>query len=269
MSNGATATLNNCSISNNFISGTYINSAALSVNAVDPNDANAQQQNTIVRLLQTTFSGNTAAHNLIAYSGQDTFFSLYEVGIFSDDLNQEVFYTNNFTKGTALPLDQAPADRPGIDASTPWFVSMQEVRSGVLLCIFWARNCFPTILVGVGAFSRLTAALVHFESPLSATKVVCVMQVFGPIDPPPNSLSPSGALDGDFSTPLTPEDLAESSNTTSEGSGGVSSAVAIVVGVSAVVLLCMAAMCAAIICMRHRRSHKEGKTLHVRNHFIR
>ena len=130
INNGATVTLEGCTLSRNSISDAYTNSAVISVNAVDPDSSVSQQQDTILRLRQCTFSSNTANHTLVAREISP--YTLFDVGIYSY-VERKVWKLRELngdylrSQGTTLPLAQAPTSRPGIDASTPWLLNVQQV----------------------------------------------------------------------------------------------------------------------------------------------
>jgi hypothetical protein len=135
ITNGATVTLVESSFVNITIILSYPDSAVLSVNAVHRHSSNAQLQDTIVRLEQCTFSGNTAETVLKTYKG-NVDYSAYSAFIFSDTLPHEVLQVTvgdddliNKTEAPAKPLSTAPAGREGISRSSPWFQSVQKVRS--------------------------------------------------------------------------------------------------------------------------------------------
>lgn len=126
-------TVEGCSITGNRIVGTFNNTAVISVSAVDPENLLGQQQDTILRLQQCNISDNIASHNLL--SVEDGYFSDYKARIFSD-ISLEVHYTDRPLLQTASgetqqsssePLADAPANRTGITAASPWFVMTQEV----------------------------------------------------------------------------------------------------------------------------------------------
>ena len=125
ISGGATVTMNGCALSSNVVTGKYY-SAVVSVNAVDPDSSSSQQQDTILRLQQCTLANNTAP-NIIFSDGQSSVHSLFDVEVYSDE-ERAVFYTKNDAMGTTSPLSTAPASRPGITASSPWFIGVQQVR---------------------------------------------------------------------------------------------------------------------------------------------
>lgn len=128
VSNGATVLLNSCTFARNVISNQYENSGVISVNAVDPNFSDKQEQDTILRLEKCIFTGNTAPHSLAATSEVSIFLE-HDVSVFSDE-PMDVYVNNaNPSMGTTLPLAQGQAERPGIDASTDWFVTAQKARN--------------------------------------------------------------------------------------------------------------------------------------------
>lgn len=104
---GATVSMQQCSFTRNSLNGTTRNEAIISVHG----------QNTILRLQNCDFTANDAFYDLSATN---------DAKIYSD-MKFEVFMNDNIASvGVASPLQQAPADRPGIDASSPWFLEVQQ-----------------------------------------------------------------------------------------------------------------------------------------------
>lgn len=114
----------------------------------------ATQQSTILRIQSTALSDIKAANELSSVEG--IFWPLCGAEIYSDitrvinhlvdppaDVNNEpaleVIATQSseeplvlkepvILQEPTLPLGQAPDNRPGIDASSPWFLNIQQVR---------------------------------------------------------------------------------------------------------------------------------------------
>lgn len=124
ISSGATVNLEGCTISRNTISDTYSNSGVISVNAVDTDNDNAQQQNTTLRMQQCILFGNSGVETIIADS--TGIFNKFDVAIYSN-VPRPVYYTKDSKHGSTLSLNQVPASRPGIAASSPWFLGVQQV----------------------------------------------------------------------------------------------------------------------------------------------
>lgn len=68
ISNGATVNLEGRNILRNTISDTHMNSAVISVNAVNPDSDYAQQQNTILKLRHCWLSQNSGPETILAHS---------------------------------------------------------------------------------------------------------------------------------------------------------------------------------------------------------
>lgn len=134
ISQGATVTLQNSTLTRNTITGSFLNVAIISVNAVDPNDNNVPQD-TILRLRQCTLAGNTATNVLTATADSEPF-ELFGVGVYSD-VEREVFLNGAIPlRGNTLGLEEAPGGRPGIDESSVWFVDLQQVRFPLKISLF-------------------------------------------------------------------------------------------------------------------------------------
>lgn len=123
----------------------HLASSVIAVAAVSPKDLSSQQLPTVLRLQSTTISDSNAAIELSRIEG--AIWTLFETRIYSD-VDREVdnlMYTAanvNTEKVTgrqrseeplwvrelALPLEPQHDDRPGIDASSPWFLKVQQVR---------------------------------------------------------------------------------------------------------------------------------------------
>lgn len=138
ISDRATVTLVGCSIQDNTVSGTKLNNAVISVNAVEPTSPDAQHQDTVLRLQQCVLTVNTADHVLIANRG-GMVYSEHEAVIFNDAFS-DVEVELNSIEGELLdlthPLDKATASRPGIDATTPWLLTVQQVRHPIAVTYF-------------------------------------------------------------------------------------------------------------------------------------
>lgn len=127
ISEGSTVRLQGCSFSRNDISGSSENKAVVSVNAKSNNYLDGQPQDTILVLLDCTFTGNSGASEaILANSGSDAF-PLFSAEVFSD-ADTVVFWTEIAFLGPARPLEQVPLSRPGIEDSSEWFVNAQQVR---------------------------------------------------------------------------------------------------------------------------------------------
>ena len=120
ISDEATVTLEGCTLSRNSISDAYANNAVIRV----------LDEDTILRLRQCTLSGNTAP-NMLAVRCNSC--AMSDVGIYSDVEREVYLDSDSPSQATTLPLAQAPASRPGIDASTPWLLNVQQVRSRCVL----------------------------------------------------------------------------------------------------------------------------------------
>jgi hypothetical protein len=128
VSSGATATLVGCSFSNNSNFNTTYNSAVLSVNAVNPNVAYSQLQDTIVRLQNCSFP----VLNSSVVSHQDSdLFPAYSARVYSDNATLEVLQVSrngeDINLGSAEPLSAAPAGRKGIAGTSTWLQEAQQV----------------------------------------------------------------------------------------------------------------------------------------------
>lgn len=145
ISNGATVTLVGCSVLDNRITGTQLDDAVISVEAVDPDNTFSQQQDTILRLQQCSFGDNDSDHVLVSESGS-AIHSEYEAFIFSD-VSREVhqYIAEDILLTSTQPLVDAPISRPGITATSSWFVTTQEVcclRAYLChLAAMWHRFC--------------------------------------------------------------------------------------------------------------------------------
>jgi hypothetical protein len=131
VAHGATASLVRCSFAGNKITDEEINSAILSVNAVDSSDARAQLQDTIVRLHQCTFR-DIEDNLLLTNRGSDSF-DAYAAHVYSDNTSLEVLRVSDngddTAQGFAEPLSAAPARRQGLTGTSAWLQSIQQVRS--------------------------------------------------------------------------------------------------------------------------------------------
>lgn len=125
--NGATVTLADCSFARNIINATFQNSAIIVVNAVVPDIPDKQDQDTILRMQQMSFIDNTAP-SIIASATQVVPFLDFDVAVYSDEKMKVYAVSASPFIDTTLSLDEAPASRPGVDASSSWFLNMQEVR---------------------------------------------------------------------------------------------------------------------------------------------
>lgn len=153
--NGATVTVANSQFSRITISDEYEASAVLSVTAVTSKSPFAVQQPTILRLESTALSDNKASNELSRVEG--LYWPLLNAQIYSDrkrevkyladppaGVNTELFQKTMTTtsseevlvlkepvisQAATLPLEQVPVDRLGIDASSAWFVNIQQVVS--------------------------------------------------------------------------------------------------------------------------------------------
>ena len=140
VASGATVLLNTSIFSHNVISDAYPNSAVISANAVNPQFNNGQQQDTILRLQNCTIAkGNSnSTLQLAAFTGIP--YSNFDVSVFSDVDREVLRYADSeSTSGTTLSLVKSPASRPGIDASSPWFVNLKVRRTFVTII---ALICF-------------------------------------------------------------------------------------------------------------------------------
>jgi hypothetical protein len=134
VTDGATVTLVECSFINNTINSTFLNSAVLSVNAVDPSQVLAQSQDTIVRLQQCSFTNNVADALIVTTKGGD--FSDFSALVYSDAVFDVVtLYINSVTQNVTEPLSAAPPGRPGITGTSPWLRSAQQVRFSDASCL--------------------------------------------------------------------------------------------------------------------------------------
>lgn len=123
VSDGATVNLDNCSIVKNTVTGTKVNNAVISLNAVELGSNDIVEQDTILRLQQCTITGNTAKEIIIANNKR--LFTAFQALIFSDT-DFTVKYID-VKVGTTQPISEAPVSRPGITATSAWFVAIQEV----------------------------------------------------------------------------------------------------------------------------------------------
>lgn len=133
VSNGATVTLQDSTITRNTISSKSKNSTLIGVSAVEPSKIYTQEQDTILRLQNVTLTGNLGPPRIITDFSKAGVESAYGAGVFSDE-DLFVFFAEaggGVALGVTSPLEQAPANSPGVNASDPWFVSVQEVRHAV------------------------------------------------------------------------------------------------------------------------------------------
>lgn len=127
VSDGATVTLNNCTLARNTISNTSSSSALITAYSVDPSNIEGTQQDTILRLQDVTIAENTAKNDIVATT-EDIRWNTFDVGIYTDVEIRMYFIDDLPSTRFTLPLAQAPIDRPGLTASSPWFVELKEVQ---------------------------------------------------------------------------------------------------------------------------------------------
>lgn len=85
-------------------------------------------QDVVLRLEDVAFADLTEEYAIAARR-----FEQYEALVYSDQQRFVKFFTDGETYSNAtLPLEDAPSDRPGIDASTPWFANALQVMHPVL-----------------------------------------------------------------------------------------------------------------------------------------
>ena len=129
MNQGATVMLERCTFSRNTIEwkwGSSGRNGLIPVRAVSATADDLPSQDTILLLKQCSIFDNTATDILVS-SSEKFPFTYFDAKIYSDE-EREVYYQKTADViGTTLPLDQAPANRPGIGPSTPWFATLQEV----------------------------------------------------------------------------------------------------------------------------------------------
>jgi hypothetical protein len=150
-SDGATVRLVGCSFT-----GNTPDTAVLLALAVAPEEPDAQDQDTIVRLLQPTFTDNVAEQQLITFQGKYLIFTFSEFAarIYSDVTHEVIHITDgkNKSEGFTEPLSAAPAARQGITGSSDWLQMTRKVRSTSFLAhdassvMAWHR---PALLMGV------------------------------------------------------------------------------------------------------------------------
>lgn len=133
ISDGAIVTLNESNFERISLAAPDEEDAVVSVNAgLGPDqlelytEHSVQQEATVLRMQQCQFSQNKSPYNLAASSLWISS-AAHETKIFSD-VEMEVFMAEEGTVGTTLPLKQAQASRPGINESSSWYLSVQQVR---------------------------------------------------------------------------------------------------------------------------------------------
>lgn len=134
ISDGATVLLNASVISRNTVSYTWPNSGVISVNSINPDIFGDQLADTIVRLRNCNLEGNDAVHDLIATT-DGAIYREMNVSVYSDETRNLFWNLPDPSMSTTLPLSLAPVDRPGIDASTDWFVNLKEARATQILLL--------------------------------------------------------------------------------------------------------------------------------------
>lgn len=129
---GATVTLEGCTISRNTITGRQGDGAIVNVNVGHPDSLYPSQTNTILRMQQCFMSGNDAPHDILGNTVVTS--KGIEVSVYSD--TQRPVHSNDSAPAhdTTFPLSQAPSTYPGINASSPWFENIRQVRSQMLAC---------------------------------------------------------------------------------------------------------------------------------------
>lgn len=86
-------------------------------------------QDVVLRLEDVTFQDLTEEHAIAANQ-----FQRHEPLVYSNQKWLVKFFTDDEVASSfTLPLEDAPTDRPGINASTPWFVNALEVCLTALL----------------------------------------------------------------------------------------------------------------------------------------
>lgn len=120
--NGATVTLDSCTFARNG----QTNGAVLYVAAGNQLEPKTVPQDTIIRLMSTTISDSSGSYDIFAES-QSAQHPHFSVGVYSEE-DMAVYYSNTgLGLDSTLPLEDAPASRPGIDSSSDWFLAVQEV----------------------------------------------------------------------------------------------------------------------------------------------
>lgn len=118
ITNGATVTLVNSEFTRNTVNS---NQALIQVAGVQTENPN------ILRLQNVSLTDNAVSQLLEVDANISP-----EVQIFSDELRAVEYDSSVASTSTSfnstLPLSEAPADRPGITASSPWLVDTQMVR---------------------------------------------------------------------------------------------------------------------------------------------
>jgi hypothetical protein len=114
----------------------YHSSAIVSVNAVNPTQWYAQQQDTIVYLERCTFHEDNDVKNYFVTNKDDGLYPAHSALIYSDVAIKVLHISNRNTTrilGAAEPLSKAPAARQGITGSSQWLLRVQ-VSSSRFLC---------------------------------------------------------------------------------------------------------------------------------------
>lgn len=83
INNGATVSLNNCTLTRNIISDLHTNSAVISINALNPNELASQPQDTVLLMQQCALPDNSAPHDIAALKGSD-YYTLFDAEVYSD-----------------------------------------------------------------------------------------------------------------------------------------------------------------------------------------
>lgn len=123
---GATVNLQSSEISDNYIYGEKVDSAVVVAYSVNPDLPSSQLPDTVLTLWDTTLLHNYAHHCLLASSNTNER-PLYHADVYSDQ-EHAVYYTDGAeTFSVTLPLSDAPADRNGINARSPWRLNQQKV----------------------------------------------------------------------------------------------------------------------------------------------
>lgn len=121
MVDGATATLHRCNFARN--TQEYDIGAPITLSESNTPPKDSPDQDAVLRLQQCTFSDNSASHNISATS-----FERHAAAIYSDVEHPVLIFSDKTSEGATLPLEDAPTERPGIDATSAWLVNVQEVR---------------------------------------------------------------------------------------------------------------------------------------------
>lgn len=125
LSGHVTVTLENCRLSLKLNSQNIYRSAALRIDTLF-----AAQRfiiEPVVRLKQCTFPSNSYPSMIAVYS------SVGELGVYSDPRWSVFVDDRTGIPKSALPLEHAPINRAGINASSPWLIELQQVSLCVLL----------------------------------------------------------------------------------------------------------------------------------------